>query len=83
MTKRHQTLCQSNITPKRTFKAWYKELRSLIATLSSEHLDDVLKLTLNDLDMYYSGGYSPKMTIQSYLRIPVEEDLFTSKNSTL
>lgn len=80
MTKRYQTLCQSNITPTRTFKCWYKELQSLIGVLSSEHKDLVLKLTLNDLDMYYNGGYSPKMTIQSYLRIPVNEDLFTSKN---
>ncbi len=74
-----QTLRQSNITPKRTFKSWYVELKekwkSKVNDLLNPEIDDFL--SKEDAEMYYNGGYSPKQAIQSHLRIPANQDLFT------
>lgn len=66
-----QTLKQSNIVPKRTFKSWFKELRQKAQSKSIP-----IELDENFAEMYYNGGYSPKMTIHEILRIPHNQDLF-------
>jgi len=54
-------LRQSNIEPKRTFRAWFYELRQKwMSDISAEYAE-----------MFYNGGYSPKMTYLEVNRIPL------------
>ena len=56
---------QSNIKCIRTFKSWYYEFLK-----KSERFE--ISLDKEVAEMYYKGGYSPRMVIHEVLRIPVE-----------
>lgn len=78
-----QTLYQSNICAKRTFKAWFYELRQLFSTFKSifNYLDLktprelIFEIDREEAEMYYNGGYSPKMVFYEINRIPVDIEI--------
>jgi len=63
-----QTLKQSNINCIRNFRAWLYELKK-----RSESRKINIELERKQAEMYYNGGYSPKMTICDILEIPFEQ----------
>ena len=56
---------QSNIKINRTFKSWFYELRKSFNLI----------IELEYAEMFYNGGYSPKMTYLEVNRIPVGWDV--------
>lgn len=62
---------QSNIKAKRTFNSWNYELIK-----QSEKVKLKAEIDRQHAEMYYNGGYSPKMVINEINRIPPEINIF-------
>jgi len=79
-----QTFRQSNIICRRTFKSWYYEFKQLCESLKSIslYLDNEefkgmkFRIDRDHAEMYYNGGYSPKMVFLEINKIPVNVEIF-------
>ncbi len=62
---------------KRTFKAWRYEMKKISDKIKSAGLElgKVESTEQEILEMYYRGGYSPRMTILEILRVPAGWDI--------
>lgn len=70
--KHSQTFSQTPLPILRNFKSWFTELKEKASRKKIE-----INLDLVEAEMYYNGGYSPKMTIHEILKVPFNEDLFS------
>lgn len=67
-----QNFKQTPMPINRTFRCWLIKLNFKMLFLNGVILD----CGMAELEMYYNGGYSPKMVIHEVLRTPVDVDLF-------